>query len=798
MKPLGTAPGVIIWPSMSLIAGTKLGPYEIVEPLGAGGMGEVYRAHDERLDRDVALKVLPAGVLADEIARKRFRKEALALAKLCHPNICMIFDFDMQDGVDFLAMEYVAGQSLAQKVNAASLPEKEVVTLGAQLAAALEEAHEQRIVHCDLKPGNILVTPKGQAKVLDFGLAKLLRAHGDPRATQTFTETHGVAGTLPYMSPEQLRGEGLDVRTDIYALGCVLYEMATGRRAFPENSVPRLTDAILHQAPVGPRAVNGRVSPQLEAIILKCLEKEAEHRYQSAKEASVDLRRLAFPTAASGVRPARISLRKIGIGAAAGVVAILLLLVALNVAGLRERSLGKSRGTPEIRSLAVLPLENLSGDPEQEYFTDGMTEALIAQLSEINSLNVISRTSVMQYKGTRKPLPRIARELGVDGVIEGSVLREGNEVRVTVQLIQGATDRLLWAHNYQRELQGILGLQSEVAKAIAAEMRLKLTPNQEALLSRVRTVNPTAQDAYLRGRYSLERRDLEELKKAQRYFQKAIDIDPAYAIAYAGLAEVYVSEGSWAVILPSNEAMPRAEAAAKKALELDDTLAEAHNHLAEVRYGYYWDWLGADREYQRVFELNSSYADAHRVYGQYLSDIGHHDQAIKELNRAVELDPLSPLMATDLGLIYYRARKQDQAIQEERKVLQIDPAYERAHLILALALAAERKYAQALPEFERAGQLGRIGVAYVYALTGRENDARRMLAGELQWANKVPAILCMVPVGLGDSNAAFELLDKAYEMHDYQMSSVKVEPYFDPLRPDPRFQGLLQRMNFPP
>jgi serine/threonine protein kinase len=339
---------------MLLIAGTKLGPYEIVEPLGAGGMGEVYRAHDERLDRDVALKVLPAGVLADEIARKRFRKEALALAKLCHPNICMIFDFDIQDGVDFLAMEYVAGQSLAQKVNAASLPEKEVVTLGAQLAAALEEAHEQRIVHCDLKPGNILVTPKGQAKVLDFGLAKLLRAHGDPGATQTFTETQGVAGTLTYMAPEQLRGEGLDVRTDIYALGCVLYEMATGRRAFPENSVPRLTDTILHQAPVGPRAVNGRVSAQLEAITLKCLEKEAEHRYQSAKEASVDLRRLAFPTAASGVRPARISLRKIGIGAAAGFVAILLLLVALNVAGLRERSLGKSRGIPEIRSLAVL------------------------------------------------------------------------------------------------------------------------------------------------------------------------------------------------------------------------------------------------------------------------------------------------------------------------------------------------------------------------------------------------------------------------------------------------------------
>src|SRR5712692_5290277 len=323
--------------------GQTLGHYRILEQIGAGGMGVVYRAHDERLDRDVALKILPASALADEAARRRFRKEALALAKLTHSNIAHIYDFDTQDSTDFLVMECVPGQTLAQKLNAGSMPEKEVAALGGQIAAALEEAHERGVMHRDLKHGNILVTLKGQAKVLDFGLAKLLRPQGDAQATQTFTETQGVAGTLPYMAPEQLRGEALDGRTDIYALGCVLYEMATGRPAFAEESAPRLTDAILHRAPVGPRAVNARVSPQLEAIILKCLEKDPQHRYQSAKEASVDLRRLALPTAAFGARPApaRMSWRKMGIGAAAGVVAILL---ALNVAGLRERLLGKSSG----------------------------------------------------------------------------------------------------------------------------------------------------------------------------------------------------------------------------------------------------------------------------------------------------------------------------------------------------------------------------------------------------------------------------------------------------------------------
>ena len=398
----------------------------------------------------------------------------------------MIFDFDTQDGVDFLAMEYVGGQSLAQKLNDGVMTEKETVKLGAQVAAALEEAHEQGIIHRDLNPRNILVTPKGQAKVLDFGLAKLLRAPNATEATQSFAETESIAGTLPYMAPEQLRGETLDGRTDIYAMGCTFYEMAAGRRPFIEDSAPRLTDEILHQTAVSPRALNSRVSSQFETIILKCLEKDPEDRYQSAKELSIDLRRLGTQSSAAAVavaetKPRRMQARwpRIAIGAFAGALSVAALLIALNVGGVRDRMLGKT-GAQHIRSLAVLPLENLSHDASQEYFADGMTEQLITDLAQISALKVISRTSVMQYKGARKPLPQIAQELGVDAVVEGSVQRSGDRVRITAQLIDARADQHLWARSYERDLRDVLALQDEVARAIANELKIELALSRPA------------------------------------------------------------------------------------------------------------------------------------------------------------------------------------------------------------------------------------------------------------------------------------------------------------------------------
>jgi TolB-like protein/tRNA A-37 threonylcarbamoyl transferase component Bud32 len=494
--------------------GQTLGRYRIVEKLGAGGMGEVYRAHDEQLKRDVAIKVLLADTLADDHARKRFRKEAETLSKLNHPNIAQIHDFGSQDELDFLVMEQVPGESLKDKLDQGSLPEKELIRLGGQIADALQEAHERGVVHRDLKPGNVKLTAKGQAKVLDFGIAKLLQSVTEA-TTQTFTETHSLAGTLPYMSPEQVRAEPVDARSDLYSFGVMLYQMATARRPFEEKVSTVLSDAILHQAPPAPRTVNRKLSVGLENIILKCLEKEPER---------IDLERLGAGIPVAAPARARPWTRRLWF-AAVGVVALAALLVGWNVGGLRDQLLGRP-APGDITSIAVLPLENLSGDPEQDYFADGMTEALITDLSKIGALKVISRTSVMQYKETKKPLPEIAQELNVDAVVEGSVLREGERVRISAQLIEARTDQHLWAQRYERNLTSILALQSEVARAIASEIRIAVTPAEEARLASARSVNPEAHEAYLKGRYYWNQRTAEGFRKAVEYFQQAIEADP--------------------------------------------------------------------------------------------------------------------------------------------------------------------------------------------------------------------------------------------------------------------------------
>src|SRR5712691_8749302 len=437
--------------------GQTLGHYRILEKVGSGGMGVVYRARDEQLERDVALKVLPSGTLSNDASRRHFRNEALALAKLNHPNIETVYEFDTQDGTDFLVMEYVPGKTLADRLRGGTLPEKEVVALGMQIAAALEEAHERGIVHRDLKPANIAITEKGRAKILDFGLAKLLRPV-EEGTTLTLTDPQGAAGTLPYMPPEQLRGEPVDARADIYTIGAVLYEMATARRAYPEEQTSRLIDAILHQATVPPRALNSRISTELETIILKCLDKDPDRRYQSATELLVDLRRLEPSSSRYTPPPAppvwgRVA-KLVGYGVA-GLLVLAVGLTAMNAGGLRDRLLGRPRA-PRIRSIAVLPLGNLSGDPREDYFADGVTEALITELAQIGGLRVISRTSVMVYKGAKKPLPQIARELQVDAVVDGSVQRSGDKVRINADLIEASTDRHLWAKSYERDLRDIL------------------------------------------------------------------------------------------------------------------------------------------------------------------------------------------------------------------------------------------------------------------------------------------------------------------------------------------------------
>jgi serine/threonine protein kinase len=501
--------------------GQTLGHYRILEKVGAGGMGVVYRARDEQLERDVALKVLPSGTLDNEASRRNFRKEALALAKLNHPNIETVYEFATQDGMDFLVMEFVPGKTLADKLLNGVLPEKEVVALGMQIAAALGEAHERGIVHRDLKPRNIAITAKGQAKVLDFGLAKLLRP-ASVASTDTITDTQAIVGTLPYMSPEQLQGEAVDARSDIFTIGAVLYEMATNCRAFGERLPSRLVDTILHETPVTPRALNRRISAGLERIILKCLDKDPEQRYQSAKELLVDLRRLAEPAPSRTNPPASIPKGRTKAARSvayfvAGLLGLTAIVLGLNVGGWRTRLVGWT-SPPKIGSLAVLPLENLSHDPEQEYFADGMTEALITDIAKIGTLRVISRTSVMRYKGTKKPLSQIARELNVDAIVEGSVQHSGDRVRIDAQLIDARNDRNLWTESYQSDLGDVLTLQGNVARAVAGEVRAQLTPQESASMSKSQTVNPRAYESYLQGRYFWNKRTPGDLNASIKSF----------------------------------------------------------------------------------------------------------------------------------------------------------------------------------------------------------------------------------------------------------------------------------------
>jgi eukaryotic-like serine/threonine-protein kinase len=457
----------------------------------------VYRAHDEHLERDVALKVLPIGTLADESARKQFRKEALALSKLNHPNIATVFDFDTQERVDFLAMELVPGEALNQTLKTGALEEKEVLNLGIQLTEGLAAAHAQGIVHRDLKPGNVLITPEGRLKILDFGLAKLLGPSVDPDVTRSFNETRVVVGTLPFMSPEALHGKPADSRTDIYAAGVVLYEMTTGRRPFEETLSTALVNDIIHKPAQPPGRLNPKLSPKLQEIILKCLEKEPENRYQSAKELTVDLRRLMAPSTVVPVEsPARLS----WVYAAAGLAVLLVVgaLVGARSGGWEHRLLGHTeRG--RIESLAVLPLANLSGDPEQEYFADGMTDAVIEDLAKIKAMKVISRTSVMPYRNSKKSMREIASELRADAVIEGSVMRSADRVRIRVQLIDASSDRHLWAESYERDLKNVFALQSEVAEAIAQQVRAVITPQEQVRLATKRPVDPETYELYYEG-----------------------------------------------------------------------------------------------------------------------------------------------------------------------------------------------------------------------------------------------------------------------------------------------------------
>jgi serine/threonine protein kinase/tetratricopeptide (TPR) repeat protein len=789
------------------MVGKKFAHYRIVEKIGAGGMGEIYRAHDEQLDRDVAVKILPSGALTDEVSRLRFRKEALALAKLNHPNIETVHDFSTSDGVDYLVIELIPGITLAQKLKSGPMREKEILRLGTQLTEGVSAAHEQNVTHRDVKPNNLMIMPDGRIKILDFGLARFLRPAADPDATRTLTSAHALIGTLPYMAPEQLRGDQTGASADIYAIGAVLYEMATGRRPFDAEPSTALINDIINVPPTPPRQLNPSLSARLEEIILKCLEKETENRYQSAKELGVDLRRLAgsaTKSVPSERLPAKRTLSRPVL--VAGVLCALLAAVLIAaIPGWRNFLSG--RGHPrDIESLAVLPLENYSHDPDQDYFADGMTDELITRLAQIGALRVISRTSVMRYKATHKPLPEIAKELQVDAVVEGSVERSGDHVQIRAKLIEAPTDRSLWAKSYSGDLRDILALQSTVAQAIAREIEVKVTPDEHTRLASSRPVDPDAYQLYLKGRLLWRKFTAADISKSVEFYQQAIEKDPTYAPAYAGLAASFALGSTSGGAKAPQEAIARAKQAAAKALELDESLGEAHFSLALVRMFYDWDWPGADREFRRAIDLNPNDAEAHHFYSHYFIALGRIEDSLAQSKLALELDPLSSDLMWHMGWHYLYARQYDEALLHLKKASEMAPNSPQLFLFMGMTHEAKKMFLESIADFRKVRELapstpfGLADLAHAYAISGNKAQARKIIdeLNEIATQRYVSSwYAALIYTGLGEKEKAFASLNKALEEHSVQLVTIKLDPRFDPLRSDPRFKELLSSMNLP-
>lgn len=792
--------------------GRVLGHHRVLERIGAGGMGEVYRALDENLERDVALKILRAGALADPAARRRFRKEALALSKLNHPNIETVHEFAVQDGLDFLVMEYVEGVTLSDTLEAGPLAEKELCRLGEQLAEGLAAAHARGVVHLDLKPANLRVTPDGRLKILDFGLARLLAGERPvgADATETLTEIHGVAGTLAYMAPEQLRGERVDHRADLWAAGVVLYEGATGRRPFEGKLVTAIAAEIQSRPPIPPSRIRPGLSPDLERIILKCLEKDPDLRYRSALDLSADLRRLE-----AAARPGEIDTNVARGGArwrpsrAAALRAMLVLLVGSAIfvgAAVEWRRRAERAGTSAtpIKSLAVLPLEDLSDRPGEDHVVEALHETLITELSQIAALRVISRTSTIRFKPGDRSLSRIAEELGVDAVLEGSVLRVGGRVRVSVQLVRIDPERHLWAENFDREFTDVLYLTGDVAQAVAREIRVTLTPTERASLSRARPVDPEAYELYAVGRHLWNQRTLDGYRRAIESFRRALDRDPGDALVHSGLADAYMLLGEQGG-LPQEEARTLAEAAIRKALDSDPELPAAHVSMGQWQFYYAWNWAEAEREFLRAIELNPGDAAAHQFYGRTLAFVGRHEDAFRELQRARELDPLSIVVHAYIGQALLFARRYDEASEHLRWALELSPNHPLLLHNLGEVHLAEGRFAEAVIELEKSVAVSgdpsvhysaMLGCAYARAkkraralevLKELSRQSERGLASDFDMAS--------LHAALGNPGSAMDALEGGYRRRDVWLAELNAWPWFESLASDPRFEGLLERVN---
>jgi serine/threonine protein kinase/Tfp pilus assembly protein PilF len=805
------------------VIGQTLSHYRILEKLGGGGMGVVYAAEDLNLGRRVALKFLPDELNKNPQALERFRREARAASALNHPNICTIHDIEEHEGQFFLVMELLEGETLKQRIGKIPMPLDSLLEIGVQIADALDAAHKKGIVHRDIKPANIFINNRGQVKLMDFGLAKLAPEITSPGTTLGSLEgvtteealtSPGVAmGTVAYMSPEQARGEELDARTDLFSFGAVLYEMATGRVAFPGPTAAVIFHAILERTPSVPSSINSNLPAKFDELVSKALEKDRALRYQSSAEIAADLKRLKRDTdssrisvthaTASVVAPPSPNLKlRAGILTADLLLAAGLAFVILSTGGRIKRT--------SMDSVAVLPFVNATGDPNSEYLSEGITQDLVSTLSKIPSLKVVSLASAYRYKGKTIDPPAIARELNVQAILTGRMLQHGDDLSISAEFVDAEHDRVMWSKQYQWKLADVSNLQAQITRDITQNLKMNLTGAEKSRMAERSTQNPEAYQLYLQGRFYWNRRTAGGTTKAIDYFQQAIAKDPNFALAYSGLSDSYYSLARNGALLSPKEAGAKALQSSEKAVDLDPSLAEAHASLGIVRMVFNWDFSGADREFQRVFELNPAYPYAHIWFSELLYATGRYDSSIAETRKAVALEPFTPAVRVNLGLSLMVAKQIAEAEREFRRTLDMDPNFPIAHYGYAQVLIRQERFDDGVREMEKTVQLipessyyrGYLG--YALAKAGRTDEARKIL-GELTEETKTKYVswygIADIYSALGEQDHAFAALELAYQQGDTRMNTIRAraEAGLDSfLISDPRFADMLKKVGLPP
>jgi len=795
--------------------GQTVAQYKIISELGAGGQGAVYKSLDTKLGRTVALKLLPPELTVDDTSRKRFQREAQLASALDHPNICTVHDLTEVEGHHFIVMQFVAGRNVRQLVNGHPLELRSALKIAIQVCDALAAAHAQDIIHRDIKAHNVIVTENGQAKILDFGLAKLTRDKAGGRDQTELTDLGSPYGTPTYAAPEQSRGEKVDHRADIFSAGVLLYEMLAGTWPFQGKTAVDVRHAVLYEQPKPIAERRGERIPEgLQQIVDRALAKEPSKRYEQIAEMRDDLIAVlrALPEGEQSetarfldnfkpIAPRRLR----ALSRRAQVFMVVAVVLALVFASsLVYRFMRASVAQPKIESIAVLPFVNQSGNADAEYLSDGMAETLISSLSQLSNLNVKASSTVFRYKGSNADLRQIGRDLNVQAILNGRIVERGQDVSLYVELVDVAADKVIWSQTYDRSMSNLVSLQSEIARDVSNNLRTKLSGADEQHLTKNYTQNSEAYQLYLKGQYEWKKHTQEDLQKAIGYYNQAREVDPNYALAYWGLSAAYGVLGN--NYLPPNEAFPKARAYAAQALALDASLPEAHSAMGAVKLFYDWDWVEAERELKRAQALDPKDAEAHHLYGDYLEVMDRLPEAQAERKLAQDLDPLSLIYSMAAGATFYFARQEDEAIAQLGKTINLEPRFALTYLYLGQAYEQKKMYPQAVATLQEGMTHGErhpyliAALGHAYALAGERDKALKALAELHQISERryvSPYLFAVIYAGLGDKDQAFAWLNKAVEDRSFFLIWLKVEPLFDPFRDDPRFHNLVRRVGLP-